>query len=91
LAEYKKVLGEYVTRTQRSLHHVRDFLNCVRSRQTTVANPEVMYNSMIICLAADICEQLQRNLQFDLRKAEFPGDQEANRLRVRAMREPWCI
>jgi hypothetical protein len=50
-----------------------------------------MYNSMIICLAADICEQLQRNLKFDLLKAEFPGDPEANRLRIRAMREPWCV
>lgn len=91
LAEFRKVLGEYTARTQRPLHHARDFLNCVRSRRATVAGPEVMYNSMIICLAADICEQLQRNLRFDLRKAEFAGDPEANRLRSRAMRESWCV
>ena len=89
--EYKKIVGEYVARTQRPMNHLRDFLNCVKSRRTTVANPEVMYNSMIICLAADICEQLKRNLTFDLRKAEFPGDSEANRLRSRAMREPWSV
>ena len=91
LAEYRKVLGEYTARTQRPMHHVRDFLNCVRSRRKTVAGPEVMYNSMMICLAADICEQLKRNLKFDLLKAEFVGDPEANRLRFRAMREPWCV
>jgi hypothetical protein len=91
LAEFKKVLDEYTARTQRPMHHVRDFLDCVRSRRATVAGPEVMYNSMIICLAADICEQLQRNLKFDLLKAEFVGDPEANRLRSRAMREPWCV
>ena len=56
-----------------------------------MAGPEIMYNSMIICLAADICEQLQRNLKFDLLKAEFVGNPEANRLRSRAMREPWCV
>jgi hypothetical protein len=91
LAEYKKVVGEYMARTQRPMNHVRDFLNSVKSRRATVANPEIMYNSMIICLAADICEQLQRNLKLDLLKAEFVGDPEANRLRSRAMREPWCV
>ncbi len=91
LAEYKKVLDEYTARAQRPLHHWRDFLNCVRSRRAAVAGPEVMYNSMIICLAADICEQLKRNLKFDLLKAEFVADPEANRLRSRAMRAPWCV
>jgi predicted dehydrogenase len=91
LSEYKKVVGEYVARTQRPMNHVRDFLNCVRSRRTTVANPEAMYTSMIICLAADICDQVKRNLKFDLSKAEFIGDAEANRLRSRAMREGWAV
>jgi hypothetical protein len=91
LTEYKKVVDEYMARTQRPMHHLRDFLNCVKWRRTTVANPDVMYQSMIICLAADICEQLKRNLKFDLLKAEFIADPEANRLRSRAMREPWCV
>jgi predicted dehydrogenase len=91
LADHKKILDEYTARTQRPLHHVRDFLDCVRSRGETVAGPDVMYNSMIICLAADVCEQLKRNLKFDLLKAEFVGDPDANRLRSRAMRQPWCV
>lgn len=91
LREYKKVLDEYVGRTQRALNHVRDFFDCIRSRRPTVASPEVMCRSMNICLAADICEQLKRNLKFDLRKAEFVGDPEANRMRSRAMRQPWIV
>jgi hypothetical protein len=86
LREYTNVLADYTARTQRSLNHVRDFLDCIRSRRLTVASPEVMYRSMNICLAADICEQLKRSLKFDLRKAEFVGDPEANRMRSRAMR-----
>ncbi len=89
LRDYRKVLDDYTARTQRPLNHARDFFDCVRSRRLTVANPAVMYRSMCICLAADICEQLKRNLKFDLLTAEFPGDPEANRLRARAMRPPY--
>lgn len=89
LREFKKVLSDYTARTQRPLSHVRDFLDCIRSRRLTVANPDVMCRSMNICLAADICEQLKRNLKFDLTKAEFVADPEANRLRSRAMRAPF--
>jgi hypothetical protein len=89
LEEFRKVVAEYSTRTQRPMNHVGNFLDCIRSRETTVANPDVMYRSMNICLAADICEQLKRNLKFDLTKAEFVGDSQANRLRLRAMRAPY--
>lgn len=89
LGEYRKVVAEYMARTQRPMNHVRDFFDCIRSRRPTVANPEVMYRSMNICLAADICEQLKRNLKFDLIHAEFVSDGEANRMRCRAMRAPF--
>ena len=91
LSKYNQVLAEYTARTRRPMNHVRDFFDCVRSRRLTVASPEVMYRAMSICLAADICEQLRRNLKFDLLKSEFVGDAEANRMRSRAMRQPWQI
>ncbi|MCX6903386.1 MAG: Gfo/Idh/MocA family oxidoreductase [Verrucomicrobia bacterium] len=91
LLESKKVLADYTARTQRPLNHVRDFFDCVRSRRLAVAQPEVMFRSMSICLAADICEQLKRNVKLDLRKGEFVGDAEANRMRSRAMRAPFMI
>ncbi|MCX6897780.1 MAG: Gfo/Idh/MocA family oxidoreductase [Verrucomicrobia bacterium] len=91
LREYRKVMAEYAARTRRPMNHVRDFFDCIRSRRLTVANPEVMYRSMSICLVADICEQLKRNLKFDLIKGEFVGDAEANRLRSRPMRAPWTV
>ena len=91
LLDYKKVLAEYTGRTQRPMSHVRDFFDCIRTRRPAVANPQVMFNAMSICLAADICDQLKRNLKFDLLKHEFVGDAEANRLTRRAMRAPWII
>jgi predicted dehydrogenase len=91
LREYQNVLADYIARTQRPLNHVRDYLDCIRSRRPAVANPDVMCRSMQICLAADICEQLRRNVKFDLRQAEFIGDPEANRLQSRAMRAPFMV
>jgi hypothetical protein len=91
LADFKKVVGDYMARTQRPMSHMRDLLNCVKTRRLTVANPEVMYRSMSTVHAANICMWLKRNMRFDPVKAEFIGDGEANRLRSRAMREPWIF
>ena len=91
LAEYKKVVGEYVARTGRSLDHMRNFLDCVKSREQTVANPTVMHRSMSTVHAANICMWLGRDMKYDPAAEEFINDDEANRLRSRAQREPWVI
>jgi hypothetical protein len=70
---------------------MQNFLDCVRSREQTVANPRVMHHSMTTVHAANICMWLKRSLQFDPVKEEFVNDDEANRLRSRAMREPYVI
>jgi hypothetical protein len=91
LSEFSKVVRDYMAHTQRPMNHVRDFFNCVKSRRLTVANPEVMYRSMSTVHAANICMWLKRDLKFDPIEAEFSHDAGANRLRSRAMREPWMV
>ncbi|MBM3880463.1 MAG: Gfo/Idh/MocA family oxidoreductase [Verrucomicrobia bacterium] len=91
LEDFNKVVNDYIARTQRPMSHVRDFFNCVKSRQNPVADPVVMHRSMSTVHAANICMWLKRNMKFDPAKEEFAGDVEANRLRSRAMREPWII
>ncbi|MBL7139721.1 MAG: Gfo/Idh/MocA family oxidoreductase [Planctomycetes bacterium] len=91
LADYKKIVDDYVARTGNALNHMRNLLDCVKSRRQTVANPEVMHRSMTAVHAANICMWLKRDLRYDPVKEEFVGDAEANRLRSRAMREPWII
>jgi predicted dehydrogenase len=71
--------------------HVRDFLNCVRSRSQPAANAEVACHSHIACHAANIAIYLGRTLAFDPQKNEFVGDEQANRLRSEALREPWRL
>ena len=66
--------------------HARNFFDCVKSRQQTVANPDVMRNSHIACHAAAMSWILKRKLTFDPVKQEFTGDEEANSMRSRASR-----
>ena len=75
----------------RILDHMADFLACVKSRRETVANPEVMHRSMTTNHAINICLALGRDLKWDPQKEEFVGDAEANRLRSRALRQPWAL
>jgi len=71
--------------------HVRNFLDCVKSRGQPRANADVACFSHIACHAANIALFLGRKLRYDPVKHEFPGDEQANRLRSEALREPWRI
>jgi hypothetical protein len=71
--------------------HIRDFLDCVKSRGQTRANADAACQSHITCHAANIALFLNRKVRYDPRKNEFIGDEEANRLRSEALREPWRL
>jgi len=90
-AETKAVMDTYVAQSQRSLSHMRDFLDCVKSRRQTIANPVAMHRSMSTNHIINICLALGRDLEWDPVKEEFVGDPEANRMRSRAIRQPWQL
>lgn len=71
--------------------HVRDFLDCLKTRAKPRGYASVAAQSHVACHAAYIAWQLGRKLKFDPAKDEFIGDAEANRMRRRAKREPWRI
>ncbi len=71
--------------------HVRDFLDCVKSRSQPKGNAEAAARAHIACHAANIAIFLNRTVKLDINKYEFLGDAEANRLRSEALREPWRI
>jgi hypothetical protein len=91
LADFSKLVKDYMARTDRPMSHVRNLFDCVKTRRLTVANPEVMHRSMSTVHAANICMWLKRDMKYDPVKEEFINDVEANRLRTRAMRAPWII
>jgi len=81
----REVAAEATTR------HVRDFLDCVKSRKAPRANALAAAQTHIACHAAYIAFQLGRKLRFDPATDTFPGDEQANRMRSRAMRVPWRL
>jgi len=74
-----------------TMNHVRDFVHCVKTRQQPRANALAAAQTHIACHAAYIAFQLGRKLRFDPAKDVFLNDDEANRMRSRALREPWRI
>ena len=71
--------------------HVRDFLDCVKTRARPAADADIASRSHTACHAAALAWQLGRKLVFDPATDSFIGDEEANRMRTRAVREPWRI
>jgi hypothetical protein len=71
--------------------HVRDFLDCVKTRGVPKGNADAACFAHITCHAANIALALNRKLHYDLAKHEFLNDEQANRLRSEALREPWRL
>lgn len=69
--------------------HVRDFLDCVKSRRPPAANADITRRGHIVAHAAAISWRLGRKVRFDPVTETFPGDAEANRMCRRARRAPW--
>jgi len=91
MQDFQKIVRNYMARTGRPMSHVRNLFDCIKSRRQTVANPVMMHRTMSTVHAANICMWLKRDLRYDPVKEEFVNDEEANRFRARAMREPWII
>ena len=92
LADYQKILADYCVRTgYTGQNHMRQFLNSVKSRASTVANPMLMHRSMTTVHCANIAQWLGRDMTWDPVKEEFVNDPEANRMLSRAQREGWQI
>ena len=71
--------------------HVRDFLDCVKSRRQPKGNAVAACNAHIACHAANIALHLGRQVKYDNVNHEFIDDEQANRLRSEALREPWRL
>jgi predicted dehydrogenase len=69
--------------------HVRDFLDCVKSRRQPVSDLEGGHRVAIVCHLANISLRLGRKIRWDPEREEIVGDAEAARWLVRPYRAPW--
>jgi predicted dehydrogenase len=87
----KKEIGPNEVHLPVSNHHQQNFLDCVRTRERTVAPVEVAVRSDTLCLLSDIAMRLGRKLKWNPEKEEFINDAQATRMLSRPMSSPWHL
>jgi hypothetical protein len=71
--------------------HTRNWLDAIRSGGETAASSRVMRRSHVACHAAALSWILKRKLTIDPATEAFVGDDEANGLIHRPVREAWRL
>jgi hypothetical protein len=74
--------GDYV-------RHIRNFLDCVKSRKETRVSAETGHRVATTCHLANLSLRTGRKLAWDADKEVIEGDPEANAMLVRPYRAPW--
>jgi predicted dehydrogenase len=73
------------------LAHIRNFLDCVRSRQRPAADVEEGHLSATLCHLANISTRLRRSLRWNPEHEDFIDDADASRMLSRPYRAPWRL
>jgi predicted dehydrogenase len=71
------------------VRHVRDFLDCVKSRRQPVSDLESGHRVATTCHLANISLRLGRKVRWDAEREEIIGDADAARWLARPYRSPW--
>jgi predicted dehydrogenase len=86
-----EVIGAGEIRLYRSDNHHANFIECVRSRQPTVAPPEVGHRSISVALLGEIAMLTGRKIRWNPQTEEIIGDPGAAAMLGRTYREPWTL
>ena len=69
--------------------HMKNFLDCIRSRQTPNADIEIGHRSATVCHLGNIAREVGTKLQWDPKAERFTNSEAANKLLDRERRKPW--
>lgn len=69
--------------------HVRNFLDCVKSRKAPNAEIEIGFRSVVHCHLANIVARTGRTVHYDANTDSVTGDAEAAKLTRRTYRDHW--
>jgi hypothetical protein len=72
-----------------TFYHVRNFLDCVKSRETPAAPMRAAMEGELLTHLAYIAVETGELLNWDAQKRRFADSDVANRMLHRAMRSPW--
>ena len=74
-----------------SNNHVRNLLDCVKSRAETICPIDVAVQADILCHISDIAIRLEQKLRWNPKIERFVNNDAANRRLSRTMRSPWTL
>jgi len=83
--------GPSDVRLYESHNHVRNLLDCVKTRRPTICPIDVAVQADILCHISDIAIRSNQKLKWNPAAERFVGNEAANRRLVRAMRSPWRL
>jgi hypothetical protein len=84
-------LGSSAVRLPESNNHVRNLLDCVKTRGKTVSHIDDAVQGDILCHISDIAIRLEQKLRWDPKAERFVDNDAANRRLSRPMRSPWTL
>ena len=69
--------------------HLRNWVACIKSRETPVADVEIGHRSATVCHLGNIARETGRRLQWDPSSEQYMNDDVANKLVSREQRAPY--
>lgn len=81
--------GKQSVKLYASDNHMRNFIDCVKSRKPTITPIETAHHSAIPGHLALISMLVGRRIKWDAKKEQIIGDKDASKLLTRAYRGPW--
>ncbi len=71
--------------------HVRNFLDCVKSRNLPISDVEIGHRSSSAAMLGNIALRTNRKILWDGKRERIVGDKDASKLLSRTYRRPWSI
>ncbi|MEI7423799.1 MAG: Gfo/Idh/MocA family oxidoreductase [Prolixibacteraceae bacterium] len=84
------VISDNEIHLYKSENHFRNFIDCIYSRAETIAPAEIGHRSITMSHLGNIAMKLQQDLDWDPVAEKFTGNDIANNMLTRKMREPWA-
>jgi len=78
-----------VSQSNNSFRHVRNFLDCVKSRKDPIEPVEAGHRTATLCHLGNIAMKLRRKIRWDPEKEQILDDAEASGMLERPLRQPW--
>lgn len=75
----------------KSDNHMRNWLDCIKSRERPIADVEIGHRSTTVCHLGNIARWVGRRLSWDPEKEQFLGDPKANEYLDRPRRKPYQL